>query len=197
MRTAALTIAAMAAVTVHGDRLFDIPTGSISERGTLRLDFFAATSDVDRNHQRMQIAATKNVELTVSRESLPGEHTRESLDFLYNYVPPITEQFPGISFGMLDLLGRTKAGRAVYLSFSYSLPMSDAAAWEKDFLLHFGFGGIVLHRLGGGRPRRLLWSSGRVDRYGRPSDGCGPSARRSRLRRRRCSGACREARTGR
>ncbi|MEP0766370.1 MAG: hypothetical protein HRF45_07520 [Fimbriimonadia bacterium] len=140
MRTAALVIAAMAAVTVHGDRLFDIPTGSIAQRGTLRMDFFAATSDLDLNRQRLQVTATKNVELTVSREALPGIHTRESLDFHYNYVPPITERFPGISVGVLDVLGHTKAGRAPYLAFSYSLPMMNAAAWEKDFLLHFGFG---------------------------------------------------------
>lgn len=140
MRTAALTIAAMAAVTVYGDRLFDIPTGSILERGTLRLEFFAATSDVHLNRQRLQIAATKNVELTVAREALPGIHTRESLDFHYNYIPPITERFPGISFGVLDLFGSTEAGRAPYVAFSYSLPMVNAAAWERDFQLHFGLG---------------------------------------------------------
>ena len=140
LRTVALTIVMMTATTVHGDRLFDIPTGSISERGTFKLDFFAATWDLDLNRQRLQMTATKNVELTVSREALPGVHTRESLDFHYNYVPPITERFPGISFGVLDVLGRTKAGRAPYLAFSYSLPMVNAAAWEKDFLLHFGLG---------------------------------------------------------
>lgn len=141
MKRIILALSLLAACPSLADRLFRIPHASVLDPGAALLEFDRSFSDVRRNTAWLHYGLTDRVELAATREGVPGREPRESLNLYYSYLPPIGERFPGIGVGVRDLMNRTEDGRAYYLALTYSVPLENGAAYEKDFTLSFGVGG--------------------------------------------------------
>jgi hypothetical protein len=136
-----LATAVLCAAMGWGDRLFEIPTGSVLDRGVLRCEYGSPLSKPGKHTDWLEFGLTSNLEISAVHETIPGLHSREGINAQYNLMPPITEDFPGISIGIKDIFDRTELRRSYYAAFSWSTPLENGAAGSKYFVLHAGVGG--------------------------------------------------------
>lgn len=94
------------------DRFILTPTGSRIRPGTVRAESLAIAGRPARSW--LEAGITTNLDLGISHSA--GRDP--SLDLTWNYLLPITDIAPGLSFGLLDLADRTPEGRAGYLAFT-------------------------------------------------------------------------------
>lgn len=121
------------------DRIFDTPVATVLERGVLRIEYGQPFHTNRVNRQWLQYGIDDHLEIGATREDFNTD-PRVSLNLAYNLIPALSERFPGIGFGVRDLLNRTSEGRFTYVAFTYAAPMENGAAWERDFLLTIGVG---------------------------------------------------------
>lgn len=94
------------------DRFLLTPTGNRVRPGTVRVEALAIAGRPTRSW--LEAGITTNLDLGVSH--IAGGSA--SLDLTWNYLLPITDIAPGISFGLLDLADKTPERRAAYLAFT-------------------------------------------------------------------------------
>lgn len=94
------------------DRFILTPTGSRIRPGTIRAESLAIAGRPTRSW--LEAGITTNLDLGISH--IAGRDP--SLDLTWNYLLPITDIAPGLSFGLLDLADETPEGRAGYLAFT-------------------------------------------------------------------------------
>jgi len=94
------------------DRFILTPTGSRIRPGTARAESLAIAGRPTRSW--LEAGITTNLDLGISH--IAGRDP--SLDLTWNYLLPITDIAPGLSFGLLDLADETPEGRAGYLAFT-------------------------------------------------------------------------------
>lgn len=94
------------------DRFILTPTGSRIRPGTVRAESLAIAGRPTRSW--LEAGITTNLDLGISH--IAGRDP--SLDLTWNYLLPITDIAPGLSFGLLDLADETPEGRAGYLAFT-------------------------------------------------------------------------------
>ena len=107
-----------AALPAAADRLILIPTGRKLLSSTVRLDFLAVPSR-DRTQGWIGTGLGEMFELEVSGERLDSNRVLTSLNFAYNYMVPLTDLAPGISFGVQDALNVTEDGRGIYVAVTF------------------------------------------------------------------------------
>jgi hypothetical protein len=138
----ALALAAIGLVTTaSADRLFRAPKGTILQPGCVRIEHASLLADSGQYTDWLQVGVTDRIELSAIHETIPGGHDRTSINVDYNFFPALSEDFPGIGFGVADVLNRTERGFSYYVAFALVAPLVNGAAWQKDFSLYFGAGG--------------------------------------------------------
>ncbi len=108
---AALLILGVAAGAM-ADRFLLTPKGSRIRPGTVRIETLATAGRPTRSW--LEAGITTNLDLGVNY--IAGRDA--TLDLTWNYLLPITDIAPGLSFGLLDLADKTPEGRAGYLAFT-------------------------------------------------------------------------------
>lgn len=107
-----------AAVTAMADRDITVPKGKKIRDGFVRAEmFFTPGSREAQAWLGTGFLQSIDLELTGNRQR--GGEWRGSMDFSYNYAPPIIDVSPGVSVGVQDALNVTEEGRAVYLAMTY------------------------------------------------------------------------------
>ena len=109
----------IASLPASADRLIMIPTGRKMLSKVAKFDFLVVPS-----RGRMQVWVGKGLseifELEFSVESFDSSRTVTSVNFAYNYVPPLLpDEAPGISFGVQDALNVTEDGRGIYIAATF------------------------------------------------------------------------------
>ncbi len=94
------------------DRFLLTPTGNRIRPGTVRVESLATAGRPARSW--LEAGITTNLDLGISH--IAGRDA--SLDLTWNYLLPITDIAPGLSFGLLDLADKTPEGRAGYIAFT-------------------------------------------------------------------------------
>jgi len=109
----ALTLGVIA--TSSAERLITIPLGRKIPFGAVEIDSLFEISNGDTWDRYIGFGITPDFELDYHGERIDQGPMRDTFDLSYNYLPPITDQLPGISFGVEDALNRTVEGRRYYL----------------------------------------------------------------------------------
>ena len=120
VRAPLAALALLLATAASADRLIRIPTGKKLLSDTYRLDFLTEPSR-DRTLGWLGAGLGHSFDLELTGESFDSNRIVSSLDFSYNYLVPITDFIPGLSFGVQDALGVTERGRSLYLAVTYRL----------------------------------------------------------------------------
>jgi len=107
------------ASTAVADRLITIPLGRKIGFDEFTVDSFVELSNGDSLDRFVGIGITQDFELDYHGERIDDGPMRDTIDFSYNYLPPIIDQLPGISVGVEDVLNRTSEGRRYYLATTW------------------------------------------------------------------------------
>ena len=122
----------------HADRFITIPTGTKIRAGTIRTEIQRLPSD---NFWQgwLGYGINQNLDAEIGESWLSGKSSGPELNFGYNYVLPITDISPGISFGVQDFTNTGKEGRAAYMAITYSYGNDGDYNQDTPTQLTFGF----------------------------------------------------------
>ena len=108
------------AAAASADRLIRIPTGKKLLSSTFRIEIMTEPSR-DRTLGWVGAGIGQSFDLELTGESFDSNRVDSSFDFSYNYLVPITDFMPGLSFGVQDGLGVTERGRSLYMAITFRL----------------------------------------------------------------------------
>ncbi|MCH8977845.1 MAG: hypothetical protein IH945_01205 [Armatimonadetes bacterium] len=120
VRVSVVALALLLATAASADRLIRIPTGKKLLSDSYRLEFLAEPSR-DRTLGWLGAGLGHSFDLELTGESFDSNRLVSSLDFSYNYLVPITDFMPGLSFGVQDALGVTEGGRGLYAAVTFRM----------------------------------------------------------------------------
>lgn len=129
------------AVVARAERLISAPVGSKIRSDEARLEHTWTTDDNDRSEWVFGTGIGLSYDLEIVYERNPGRPRALTFNASYNYVPPVVDITPGISFGVLDAVNRTKDGRAPYVAISYRLGQYGDFNSDVPATVSFGFRG--------------------------------------------------------
>jgi hypothetical protein len=107
------------------DRLITIPLGRKIPFQNFKLDSFMDLAHGRAWDRFLGVGVSPEIEVDYHGERIDGGQMRDSFDFSYNYVPPILNQSPGISVGVLDALNRTNDHRKLYLAATWRMAVDN------------------------------------------------------------------------
>lgn len=142
---ALLTLAlALGAAFASADRLITIPTGTKVTLNTLKFDGLFEQSRARNSRYSVGAGLTDAIDVFLTGEERDGRRFRASLDFSYNFIPPITGVGPGLSFGVQDALGVTKMGRRFFMAITTREGFADSVngSVPAEFTLGTYFGSV-------------------------------------------------------
>jgi hypothetical protein len=103
---------------VMADRLITTPQGRKVPEGVVKFELLSTPSR-DVAFGWIGYGLTQNFEIEISGESFDSDKITPGLNMSYNYLSPITDIAPGISFGVLDVTNQTRGEIAAYAAISY------------------------------------------------------------------------------
>lgn len=130
--------------TAFADRLITIPTGSKIRLNTIRAEGLFEQSRARSSRYYLGTGVTNAIDVELTGEKFEGHKLRTSIDFSYNYIPPIIGIGPGVSFGVQDALGVTRDGRRYFLAITTKEGFADSVNGMVPAEFTFGayFGSI-------------------------------------------------------
>lgn len=120
VRAPVAALALLLATAGSADRLIRIPTGKKLLSDTYRFELLTEPSR-DRTLGWLGAGLGQSFDLELTGQSFDSDRIVSSFDFSYNYLVPITDFLPGLSFGVQDALGVTERGRSLYLAVTFRL----------------------------------------------------------------------------
>lgn len=124
----ALALLLATSAAVQADRLISIPLGSKVTFGSMRWETFAELSRARTWDRYLAVGITKEYEIAYHGERIDDGPMRDTFDFAYQYIAPITDTFPGISVGVQDVLNRTRDGRRAYFAATFRQSLEGLSA---------------------------------------------------------------------
>lgn len=114
----AALMALLLVMPASADRVFRTFKGSKLPQGVVRADWlYTPSTELSEFWLGYGLSEIFAIELTALDR--PGETTRFSGNFTYNFILPITDFTPGISFGLADLADETRLGTAGYMAITF------------------------------------------------------------------------------
>lgn len=101
------------------DRVITIPMGRKIAYRQVKFEGFTELSRARSLDRFIGVGVTPEIELDYHGERISDGPLRDTLDFSYNLVTSITNQSPGISLGVQDVMNRTRDHRRFYLSTTW------------------------------------------------------------------------------
>jgi len=114
-----LALALSVVASAAADRLITIPTGRKIPFMDIKFDSFADLSAAKNWDRFVGIGVSPEIELDYHGERFAGGPMKDTFNASYNYVPPITNQSPGLSIGVQDILNRTREGRRYFIAATW------------------------------------------------------------------------------
>jgi len=105
-------------IASQADRLIFTPLGKKIPENKAKLEFLSIPSR-DVAFGWIGVGVTNQIELELSGESFDSNKIDLGINLSYNYIAPITDISPGISFGFQDVTNNTVDGRSLYLAVTY------------------------------------------------------------------------------
>lgn len=100
------------------DRLITTPMGKKIPRNAAKLEFLSQPSR-DSVMGWIGYGVNESIEIEFYGESFDSNKITPGLNLSYNYLSPITDLAPGISFGVLDVTDQTREERGVYAAITF------------------------------------------------------------------------------
>jgi hypothetical protein len=104
--------------TAHADRLITTPMGKKVPRNAAKLEFLSQPSR-DSVLGWIAYGVDELIEIEFYGESYDSSKITPGLNLSYNYLSPIIDIAPGISFGVLDVTDQTREERGVYAAITF------------------------------------------------------------------------------
>lgn len=120
------------------DRVVFTPTGQKLLNDTVKIEYLNFAPQ-DYTYGWLTYGFGTNYEIELYGENLDTKRIVNGLNFSYNLFPAFKDTTPGISFGVIDLLGDTEDGRAFYAAFTFELQNYDPGNQDVPTELSFGF----------------------------------------------------------
>jgi hypothetical protein len=121
------------------DRLITIPLGRKVPFGRVKLDSFMELSPSHACDRFIGVGVSPEIEIDYHGEGSKNGPNRDTLDFSYNYVTPITNQSPGLSVGLRDIANRTRQGRQFYLAATWRMAVDTVGRGNLPLEATIGF----------------------------------------------------------
>jgi hypothetical protein len=109
-------LAVCLAPSVSADRLIDTFTGKRLPVNSVRGEWRFVTDRPERNVYHLGLGISQQFEAELVYSALGERGRATTFNFAYNYLSPVADLVPGISFGVRDGLDRTDARRAFYVA---------------------------------------------------------------------------------
>lgn len=138
MRLTAILFVLLTAGSVFADRIFLVPTGKRLTRNLVRAEFMSELSR-DRSMAWLGTGIGESFELELTGEKLTSDNYEMSFDASYNFLVPVTDFMPGVSFGVQDVLNETERGRGLYAAVTYRIGNYDEHNQDVPTEVTFGF----------------------------------------------------------
>lgn len=119
MRSSLLLALTLVATTSFADRVITVPMGRKIPFGEFKFDAFQELSRARSFDRWLGVGVSPEIELAYHGERINGGPVRDTLDFSYTYISPLTNQSPGISAGVQDVANRTRDGRRIYVAVTW------------------------------------------------------------------------------
>lgn len=114
MRIPALGVLALLPAICLADRVVTVPAGKKIQMGLARVEAMFELSGPKSSRWYLGAGLTEHLEIELQRDRLDQERTFDTFDVSWNQSAPIVDLAPGISFGVLDVLGKTPDGRRAF-----------------------------------------------------------------------------------
>ncbi len=136
-----LILALLGAVAVaQAERLILIPTGKKYAKGMLRTEWLLAGKHPDDVQWFLGTGIGDSFDAEILYERLgPNPHV-SSVNFAYNYLVPVVNLTPGISFGVRDLMNKTADRRSLYLATTFRIGLDGDYNSDVPMELTIGVG---------------------------------------------------------
>lgn len=121
------------------DRLILIPTARKINIGDIRAEYLFSGRNQRFQQAYIALPVGHSFEADLLFEKTDDKSVG-SLDFAYNYVVPITDTTPGLTFGVRDVLNRTQYGRALYAAATWRFGVEDTTSATVPMELTIGAG---------------------------------------------------------
>lgn len=102
----------------QADRLIFTPLGQKIPQNKAKIEFLSIPSR-DVAFGWIGVGVTNQIELELTGESFDSDKIDMGVNLSFNYISPITDIAPGISFGFQDVTNNTADGRSAYLAVTY------------------------------------------------------------------------------
>jgi len=102
----------------QADRLIFTPLGQKIPHNKGKIEFLTVPSR-DVAFGWIGVGLTNQIELELSGESFDSDKIDLGVNLSYNYISPIIDIAPGISFGFQDVTNNTSDGRSAYIAVTY------------------------------------------------------------------------------
>lgn len=122
------------------DRLFFIPTGTRLNQFETRIQSFFSMKGGDYRRTYLGVGLFKLVDLEFTETRSRNSATVGSFDLGFNYIVPIPDLGPGISFGVQDVLNRTPEGRSSYIAVTWKVNNDNTVNADTPLELTIGGG---------------------------------------------------------
>lgn len=100
------------------DRLIMTPMGKKIRTNNAKLEFLSQPSR-DSVLGWLGYGLNDSLEIEFFGESFDSSKITPGFNISYNYISPITDLAPGVSFGVLDITDQTQSERAIYAAITY------------------------------------------------------------------------------
>lgn len=107
----------------------------------VQLDTFMLNGNSGQRTSYLGVGLGESFDLEFVDQQRPGLSHRFTLDFSYNFLSPIADLAPGISFGVQDALGRSELGRGVYGAVTWKINNVDPINANTPVEFTVGAGG--------------------------------------------------------
>ncbi len=138
MRLSFIFIGVAALSLAHAERFITIPTGTKISSGTVRTELDRLPSE-NFWQAWLGYGVNQNIDVEIGESWLAGTASRPIFNVGYNYILPLTDISPGISFGIQDITNGSARGRAAYLALTYSYANDGDFNQETPTQVTFGF----------------------------------------------------------
>lgn len=120
------------------DRVITTPQGRKIPSGNAKVEFLAVSGE-DTYFGWLGYGIDQYIEIEFYGESYNSKSVTAGLNLSYNYLSPITDLAPGISFGVLDVSNQTRDERAFYAAVTYFF--GNLGDLNQNIPTEFTFGG--------------------------------------------------------
>lgn len=121
MRSLALALVMAVSAGASADRLVQIPTGKKLPLNSVRPELLWTADRPSRLQGFLGVSLTESIDAELLTDKEGADPAVASLTLSYNFVVPVVDLTPGISFGVVDAFDRTEFGRGGFLALTWRL----------------------------------------------------------------------------